>query len=122
MLNISPIGRSCSTEERANFVQYEAKHPIRMQLVAELEKRFSDYGLKFSIGGQISVDVFPTGWDKTFCLKYLKGKYDTIHFFGDKTMSGGNDFEIFEHPDTIGHTVINPDDTIEKVKKVLETL
>lgn len=40
--------------------------------------------LKFFVGGQISVDVFPRGWDKTFCLKYLTD-FDTIHFFGDKT-------------------------------------
>jgi phosphomannomutase len=122
MLNISPIGRSCSYEERLGFVQYEAKHPVRMHLIAELEKRFKDYGLKFSIGGQISVDVFPIGWDKTYCLKYLTSHYDTIHFFGDKTMSGGNDNEIFEHPATIGHTVTNPDDTMVQIQKVLETL
>ena len=32
--------------------------PCRMQT------RFPDYGLKYSIGGQISFDVFPIGWDK----------------------------------------------------------
>uniref|UniRef100_A0A914Y1F1 Phosphomannomutase n=1 Tax=Panagrolaimus superbus TaxID=310955 RepID=A0A914Y1F1_9BILA len=122
MLNISPIGRSCSLEERNGFIEYEKKHPVRMALVAELERRFSNYGLKFSIGGQISVDVFPVGWDKTYCLKYLNSEYDTIHFFGDKTMSGGNDYEIYEHPRTIGHTVTNPEDTIAKVKNVLENL
>jgi hypothetical protein len=27
------------------------------------------------------------GWDKTFCLRYLKPEnFDEIHFFGDKTM------------------------------------
>ena len=35
-------------------------------------------------GGQISIDCFPNGWDKTFCLQYLS-EFDTIHFFGDKT-------------------------------------
>uniref|UniRef100_A0A914QJR0 Phosphomannomutase n=1 Tax=Panagrolaimus davidi TaxID=227884 RepID=A0A914QJR0_9BILA len=56
---------------------------IKDLLVAELEKRFSDYGLKFSIGGQTSVDAFPIGWDKTYCLRYLTSEYDTIHFFGE---------------------------------------
>ena len=37
-------------------------------------------------GGQISFDVFPNGWDKTYCLRHLKGEaFDEIHFFGDKT-------------------------------------
>lgn len=35
---------------------------------------------------QISFDVFPAGWDKTFALRFLDPKdYDEIHFFGDKT-------------------------------------
>lgn len=35
---------------------------------------------------QISFDVFPSGWDKTFALRFLDPKdYDEIHFFGDKT-------------------------------------
>lgn len=36
-------------------------------------------------------------WDKTYCLRFVEGKgYDEIHFFGDKTTPGGNDYEIFE--------------------------
>jgi phosphomannomutase len=37
-----------------------------------------------SIGGQISFDVFPIGWDKTYCLQFLND-FDNIFFFGDKT-------------------------------------
>lgn len=80
-----------------------------------LKKEFAGWGLKFSIGGQvgaagvfpcelvnpstdcfhdyihphfqISFDVFPEGWDKTYCLKHVKeySKFSVIHFFGDKT-------------------------------------
>ena len=51
-----------------------------------LRKEFADYSLKFSIGGQISFDVFPIGWDKTYCLKHVESEgYKQIHFFGDKT-------------------------------------
>ena len=51
-----------------------------------LREKFSDYGLQFSIGGQISFDVFPIGWDKTFCLNHIDLKtIKTLHFFGDKT-------------------------------------
>ena len=38
----------------------------------------------YSIGGQISFDVMPVGWDKSYCLKYLPD-FEEIHFFGDKT-------------------------------------
>lgn len=28
-----------------------------------------------SPGGQISFDVFPKGWDKTFCLRYVENDF-----------------------------------------------
>ena len=38
----------------------------------------------------------------------------TLHaasdLLGDKTFEGGNDYEIFTHERTIGHTVTSPDD------------
>eukprot|EP01051_Picozoa_sp_SAG22_P006897 SAG22_NODE_467_length_10171_cov_4.306295_10_plen_264_part_00 len=37
---------------------------------------------------QISFDVFPTGWDKTFCLRYVE-HFETVHFFGDKVRGQG---------------------------------
>lgn len=59
---------------------------IRKKFVEALYQNFSGAGLEFAIGGQISIDVFPTGWDKTFCLQFLeKDSIKTIHFFGDKT-------------------------------------
>ena len=33
-----------------------------------LKKELPDLNLSYSIGGQISFDVFPTGWNKTFAL------------------------------------------------------
>jgi len=47
-------------------------------------------------------------------------KYTTIYFFGDKTFPGGNDYEIFSDPRTIGHTVLNPDDTYAQIKKLFD--
>jgi phosphomannomutase len=56
-------------------------------MVETLQKEFADFNLKYSIGGQISFDVFPQGWDKTYCLRHLEAdKIGTIHFFGDKVM------------------------------------
>ena len=74
-------------------------------------------GLQFSIGGQISFDVFPSGWDKTFCLGLID-KYREIHFFGDKTYPGGNDYEIYEDPRTIGHRVTSPEDTKRQLEEI----
>ncbi|KAF9668929.1 hypothetical protein SADUNF_Sadunf14G0054600 [Salix dunnii] len=84
MLNVSPIGRNCSQEERDEFEKYDKVHNIRPKMVSVLREKFADLDLKFSIGGQISFDVFPQGWDKTYCLRYLD-EFSEIHFFGDKT-------------------------------------
>merc|ERR1711879_1075985 len=112
MLNVSPIDRNCSREERNEFEKFDLQQGIRTTMVAKLKEEFADLNLTYSIGGQISFDVFPKGWDKTYCLNYLpEGEFDEIHFFGDKTAPGGNDHEIYEHPRTIGHTVTSPDDT-----------
>lgn len=112
MFNISPVGRNCSREERNDYEKYDLEHKIRETMVAAMKKEFADLNLTYSIGGQISFDCFPMGWDKTYCLKFLDASdYDEIHFFGDKTFEGGNDFEIFSSDRTIGHTVTSPEDT-----------
>lgn len=79
----------------------------------------------FSIGGQISFDVFPTGWDKTYCLQHVQAEkeisgvdYQTIHFFGDKCFAGGNDYEIHTDARTIGHAVNGPEETMNKLKEL----
>jgi phosphomannomutase len=72
-------------------------------------------------GGQISFDVFPKGWDKTYCLQHLeKDKFEEIHFFGDKTDPGGNDHQIFTDPRTIGHKVTSPADTMRQLQQLLK--
>ena len=42
-----------------------------------------------------------------------------IHFFGDKTFEGGNDFEIFSSPRTIGHAIADAD-PLTTLKKLSE--
>ena len=118
MINLCPVGRSCSQEERDQFYAYDLIHKVREKMVTYLNEELKDLNLTFSIGGQISIDVFPTGWDKTYCLQFVKEKYDRILFFGDRTMKGGNDYEIFNHPLTEAYTVKSPEHTIE----ILDTL
>ena len=118
MLNISPIGRNCSHEERNEFEKYDLENNIRKDFVKVLEEEFKDLNLTYSIGGQISFDLFPNGWDKTYCLRYLENEdYDKIYFFGDKTYEGGNDYEIFIDERVLGNSVKNPENTIELCTK-----
>ncbi|KAI1906449.1 Phosphomannomutase 1 [Ophidiomyces ophidiicola] len=127
MVNVSPIGRNASTEERDDFEKYDKAHNIRKTMVEALKKEFPDYGLTYSIGGQISFDVFPTGWDKTYCLQHVEAEkkisgteYTTIHFFGDKAFEGGNDWEIYSDKRTTGHAVKGPDDTMKLLREIFD--
>lgn len=113
MINVSPIGRNASTSERNEYEAYDKEHKIREKFVQALKDEFPNLGLTYSIGGQISFDVFPTGWDKTYCLRHVKDEgFKTIHFFGDKTYKGGNDYEIYTDSRVEGHAVNSPDDTV----------
>ncbi|KAI5861793.1 eukaryotic phosphomannomutase [Durotheca rogersii] len=128
MVNISPVGRNASTDERNQYEAYDKVHKIRETMVAEMRERFAHLGLTFSIGGQISFDVFPEGWDKRYCLRHLEAeaekpggvRYETVHFFGDKTEPGGNDWEIYTDPRVTGHAVRSPDDTLRLLKELFD--
>ena len=84
------------------------------QMMDLIREEFPD--LKFSIGGQISIDIFPKNWNKTYCLQFIDGKYNKIHFFGDNTQPGGNDYEIYNDSRVEGKTVTKWQDTYEMLQ------
>lgn len=122
MMNVCPVGRQCSREERNLFHAFDNKNHIRAKMIDQLKKEFHGVDLTYSIGGQISFDVFPNGWDKTYSLRHVtKGtNFKEIHFFGDKTDPGGNDHEIYEDPRTIGHKVSSPSDTMRILTEIFQ--
>ncbi|KJA15251.1 hypothetical protein HYPSUDRAFT_48570 [Hypholoma sublateritium FD-334 SS-4] len=119
MINVTPIGRNATIHERNEYEKLDLKNGYRRDFVEALRKKFPDYPLTYSIGGQISFDIFPNGWDKTYALGRVADEhFNEIHFFGDKTYKGGNDYEIYTDPRTIGHSVKNPDETIALLKEL----
>lgn len=121
MVNVSPIGRNCSYPERLEFSKLDETTKIRSNMVAAYQKEFGNFGLQFSIGGQISIDIFPKGWDKTYCLRHVASEgFQHIHFFGDKTEEGGNDYEIYRHPLVTGHAVKSPEDTATQIRQLFD--
>lgn len=45
--------------ERDSFEDFDKRMGMRKQFVEDLQKQFPDLGLNYSIGGQISIDIFP---------------------------------------------------------------
>lgn len=112
MMNLCPVGSQCTKEERNDFHEYDKKHQVRAKMIEVLKAEFSDVDLSYAIGGMISFDVYPSGWDKSFCLTRIpSNQFKEIHFFGDQTEPGGNDFEIYSSVQTIGHRVSSFEDT-----------
>jgi len=123
LINICPVGRSCSQEQRIQFHQLDQEQGIRKKFVEVLNEKFPEetFGLHFAIGGQISIDAFPTGWDKRFCLKHLENeKFKEIHFFGDRTEEGGNDYQLYADTRTNGHSVTSPEDTMKQLREIFQ--
>jgi phosphomannomutase len=56
MINVSPIGRNCSQEERDEFEQYDHIHNIRKTFVELLREEFAEYKFTYSIGGQVCIE------------------------------------------------------------------
>lgn len=47
MINVSPVGRNASTQERNDYEKYDLQHKIRAQFVEALKENFPDYGLTY---------------------------------------------------------------------------
>jgi phosphomannomutase len=123
MINVSPIGRSCTQEERNEYEKYDIEHSIRVNMIEQIKSELGAVlgnNITFSIGGQISVDIFPRGWDKTYCLQFVQYKYDKIYFFGDKTQKGGNDYEIYNDSRVLGYSVNTHEDTVNILNTLFE--
>jgi len=106
MINWCPIGRNASSEERKQFVEYDNsfKPTYRSRTMDLLKHRLSVRGLNVSVkfGGDTSFDIYPKGWDKTYCLKHFR---DYKHWFvGDRCEIGGNDREIYELLERFGRS------------------
>ncbi len=89
MLNFSIIGRNCSREERNRYFEYDNVHHERETLQQMIMQSFPE--IEVTIGGQISIDIYPEGKNKGQIVSKFN---DSIHFFGDKTLPGGNDYDI----------------------------
>ena len=102
MVNFSIVGRDCSLEERKEFFEGDNKVDERKKIANIIKQKAK--GIDAVIGGQISIDIYPEGNDKSQILKHIEEREnaDEYIFFGDKTEEGGNDYplaELLNHKD-----------------------
>jgi phosphomannomutase len=92
MLNFSTVGRAANQKQRDAYYEWDLKHKEREHIADEINRKFKD--LNATIGGQISIDIYPKGCDKAQIINDFKDIYSNIYFYGDKTEYGGNDYSI----------------------------
>ena len=121
MLNWSPMGRNGNKETRRTFVKFDRENNYRFEVIEDLKKYTNSQRIKVEIklGGDTSFDIFPVGWDKTFCLRHLDSSIEDIRFFGDRCFPGGNDYEISRVVKK-SHQVSGPDETSRILRTILE--
>ena len=89
MLNFSIVGRNCSLKERKNYYKYDRENKERQKLCQVIMEKFPK--IDVTIGGEISIDINPKNMDKSQIIEKVDG---LIHFFGDRTEKGGNDYKL----------------------------
>jgi phosphomannomutase len=116
MLNFSIIGRKCTQEERLKYFEYDNHKNDRKNICLEIMELFPS--LEASVGGQISIDIYPEGKNKGQILEKLEGE---VYFFGDRTEKGGNDYAIAKKLQNPPHKVFqvnNWQETYELLKNI----
>ena len=94
MINFSVVGRAANKEQRKAYAAWDDKNQERKKAAILLMASFPD--LEATIGGEISIDVYPKGLDKRQSVEYLKERHPDhrICFFGDRTGKHGNDYSV----------------------------
>ena len=90
LINFSVIGRSCTQDARERYHEWDNQSGERKIYCDIINSNFKE--LEATIGGQISIDIYPKGKNKSQILDDL----EDVTFFGDKCGYGGNDFPIVE--------------------------
>ena len=89
MVIISAVGRSCDKLLRREYFEWDKRNHERVKIAEELSKKYPQ--LEFSIGGEISIDIYPKERDKSQVLSDMEGR---CFFFGDMCHVGGNDYTL----------------------------
>jgi len=116
LVNFSPIGRSCPQEAREEYYKWDTKVKERETFCQMIEDKFPE--LEATVGGQISIDIYPKGQNKGQVLDDLEGH---IVFFGDKCDPGGNDYPVVERLEREWDGTFQMNRTIHRVKNYNET-
>ena len=124
LLNFSIVGRDCSLEERLKYHEYDIENKERKIISKYIREQWDD--LDAVIGGQISIDIYPKGMDKSQVLDIIEQERlvqpDEYIFIGDRTERGGNDYPLAVLMDNIENCDFYQTDGWKETQQILESL
>jgi phosphomannomutase len=122
MLNFSVVGRNCTQEQREDYFKWDSKVDERKNIANDIKSIWTK--LDAVIGGQISIDIYPKGNDKSQVLEHIEKLHRTgkIIFIGDGIENGGNDYPLAHLMDNITDCDWYQTKGWEQTKQILESL
>ena len=118
MVNFSIVGRDCTQEQREEFFEWDNENNERHRIANIIKQKAK--GIDAVIGGQISIDIYPEGNDKSQVLKHID--YDECIFIGDRTEHGGNDYPLAKLMKETENCSYYQTEGPEQTQKILESL
>ena len=96
VINFSIVGRNANLKQRKQYHNYDEECGERHKIVDFINSEYEE--LEASIGGQISVDVYRRGCNKSQAITWLNANHKNFYviFFGDQINPVGNDYPIVE--------------------------
>jgi len=95
MVNFSTVGRDASPDLREAYYKWDQANNEREDIVDYIKGIHPEF--EVSIGGQISVDIYPIGKNKAQVverIQQLHGPDVEMIFVGDRNVPGGNDWPL----------------------------
>ena len=124
MVNFSIVGRNCNQEQREHFFKWDNEKSERKIIANAIKEKFPD--LDAVLGGQISIDIYPKGKDKSQILDIIEQerlvKPDEYIFIGDRTKKGGNDYPLAKLMEETDNCKYFQTEGIEQTMEILQWL
>jgi len=99
MINFSIVGRNATHMQREGYYTYDCRVKEREKIADFINETFKDE-IEASIGGKISIDIYPSGNHKGQAFQWIHHKLGSsgVHysFFGDQALPGGNDWGLVQ--------------------------
>jgi len=102
MVNFSTVGRNASMDMREAYAKWDRRTLEREDVVSYIKNLYP--GFEVSIGGQISVDIYPAGYNKAQVVDKITARHGSdvsMIFVGDRNVPGGNDWPLAQRLERI---------------------